>query len=234
MMALLDDDINTIQLVGTSPKTTYVTGLVQSSRRTSICRDEFNGGNPDAECTGTILFNQLIATSGVKSIELNGFVLSNQVSPAVTTTTGIFLYGGVQTLSFQDIDGRDRHGGQRTPVPDRHRHPNTPLKVDAVDLPQQHHQPGVQQHVDHVPTTPSRRPPSSSSSTARSRTSTSSRRTREPIVRSGYQFAVSPSVGTTGRTSVQATAVDNLNVHGSAMNFTVSQASQPFTRRPAA
>ncbi len=47
-------------------------------------------------------------------------------------------------------------------------------------------------------------------------------------VPSGYQFQF-PVVGTTGRTSVQATAIDNLTVHGSAKNFTVSRASTPFS-----
>ena len=44
----------------------------------------------------------------------------------------------------------------------------------------------------------------------------------------GYQFAY-PVVGTTGRTAVQANAVDNVNVHGSAINFTLSHDSKPFT-----
>ena len=64
---VLNDDINTIQLINTNPRLTYVTGTVRDS---------------SLELTqGTILFNQLIATSGVKSIQLNGFVLSNAVSP---------------------------------------------------------------------------------------------------------------------------------------------------------
>ena len=49
-------------------------------------------------------FNRLIALSGVQSIELNGFNLSANVTPAVEQSPGIFLYGGVQTLEFHDID----------------------------------------------------------------------------------------------------------------------------------
>ena len=49
--------------------------------------------------------------------------------------------------------------------------------------------------------------------------------TQGPIT-AGFQFEF-PVVGTTGRTAVQATAVNNLNVAGSAVNLTVSQASQP-------
>ncbi len=44
----------------------------------------------------------------------------------------------------------------------------------------------------------------------------------------GFQFEF-PVVGTTGRTAVQATAADNVHVHGSAVNFTLSHDSQPFT-----
>src|SRR5262249_35839623 len=81
---VLADDISTIQLVGTSPNSTYVTGEVRPSA-TNLT-------------TGTIPFNELIATSGVRSIELNGFTLTNQVSPAVNTPTGIFLFGGARVL----------------------------------------------------------------------------------------------------------------------------------------
>ena len=49
-------------------------------------------------------------------------------------------------------------------------------------------------------------------------------------VPAGFEFDF-PPVGTTGRTSVQATAVDNLNVHGSAKNLTVSRAAVPFSSR---
>ncbi len=97
---LLDDDINTIQIVGSSLTSTYVTGNVIASNRIPA---NFNGSNPSPS-DGTILFNELIALSGVKSIELNGFDLSNQVTPAVTSTTGVFLYGGVGVLSFDSID----------------------------------------------------------------------------------------------------------------------------------
>ena len=99
---VLDDDINTIQLVGTNPNTTYVTGNVRDS---ATGTSPSTGTNPTAPIPteGTIPFNELIATSGVRSIELNGFVLTDQLSPAVDTPTGIFLFGGVRVLSFDDI-----------------------------------------------------------------------------------------------------------------------------------
>jgi hypothetical protein len=47
-------------------------------------------------------------------------------------------------------------------------------------------------------------------------------------VPAAFQFEF-PQVGTTGRTAVQATAINTLNVHGSAKNFTVSRADVPFS-----
>src|SRR5262249_34406212 len=51
--------------------------------------------------------------------------------------------------------------------------------------------------------------------------------TQGPIT-AGVPFEF-PVVGTTGRTAVQTTSVNTLNVHGSAVNFTVSQAAKPFS-----
>ena len=86
----LDDDIATIQIINSSLQTTYVTGTVIASSRVLT--------------SGQVLFDRLIANSGVRSIVLNGFDLSANVTPAVDQTPGIFLYGGVQTLKFNDID----------------------------------------------------------------------------------------------------------------------------------
>src|SRR5271166_6122017 len=86
----LDDDIATIQIINSNPRTTYVTGTVVASGR--LLTD------------GTVNFNRLIALGGVKSIELHGFNLTASVTPAVTQSTGIFLYGGVGTLLFNDIN----------------------------------------------------------------------------------------------------------------------------------
>jgi len=111
----LDDDINTIQLINTNPRTTYVTGNVIESNQ------ELTGGK--------ILFNELIATSGVKSIVLNGFVLTSDVTPAVTNTTGIFLYGGVKTLSFDSVNTQIDTSVNPTPYQIVIGDANTPLKV---------------------------------------------------------------------------------------------------------
>ena len=109
---VLDDDINTIQLVGTNPKTTYVTGEVRASA-TNLT-------------TGTIPFNELIATSGVRSIELNGFTLTNQVSPGGDHAHRDLPLGGVRrcrsTASWPSSTRRSRPRrtrSSRAPAPRR-------------------------------------------------------------------------------------------------------------------
>ncbi|MGA9925050.1 MAG: hypothetical protein WBQ29_16750, partial [Isosphaeraceae bacterium] len=111
----LDDDIATIQIINSNLRTTYVTGTVIASSR---------------ELTdGQVLFDRLIANSGVRSIVLNGFNLSANVTPAVEQTPGIFLYGGVQTLKFNDIDAIINTSVSSTPYQIVIGDPSTPLKV---------------------------------------------------------------------------------------------------------
>ncbi len=52
--------------------------------------------------------------------------------------------------------------------------------------------------------------------------------TGQGAIHQGYQVYF-PPVGTTGRTAVQATAIDNLKVAGSAKNLTLSRAPVPFS-----
>jgi hypothetical protein len=209
----LDDDINTIQLINTNAKKTYVTGNVIPSNT--------------VQTNGDIIFNQLVAVSPVKSIELNGFDLSAQDSPAVTTPTGVFLYGGVGTLSFNSIDAQIDNSVNPAPFPIQIGLPNTPLKMqpsiyinNIVNL-------VFDSTSTTIPTAPLTTP--------------SVQFTIQGVVRNfdivsatqgavpaAFQFEF-PQVGTTGRTAVQATAINTLNVHGSAKNFTVSRAPAPFS-----
>ena len=142
--------------------------------------------------------------------------------------TGIFLFGGVGVLSFDSIVQL------KTPRSPRRRTrsssaPEHAAQGPAVDLPQQYQQPGVQQHDrrthrDHAahdavgPVHDQRRGPQLRHHLGRPGSGSAQ----------GFQVYF-PPVGTTGRTSVQATAIDNLNVHGSAKNFTVSRAPVPFS-----
>jgi hypothetical protein len=262
----LDDDINTIQLVGTSPTKTYVTGQVFTSAKTLT--------------EGQILFNQLVDTSGVKSIILDGFTLTANVSPPVDTPTGIFLYGGVQVLTFDNIEAQiDKATAPPEPYEIVIGNPTTPLKV----------QPSIYiNHIDNFvynsaapgfpftttpPTTPLTSPTVQFVVNGVIRNFDLVAVVRGPLPRAvagaepenfiqftsgtgdashgdfqatsdipvgilpflpkakplaGYEYE-NPIVGTTGRTGVQATAINKVHVRGSAVNTTFSRASKPFS-----
>ncbi|MGZ3395290.1 MAG: hypothetical protein ACXWPK_14705 [Isosphaeraceae bacterium] len=235
----LDDDIATIQIINSSLQSTYVTGTVIAS--------------PRALTSGQVLFDRLIANSGVRSIVLNGFNLSANVTPAVEQTPGIFLYGGVQTLKFNDIDAIIDTSVSTNPtqyqivIGD----PSTPLKVkpsiylDSINnsvfdststtIPTAPITTpsvlfsinGVVQNFDVVSMTQSPIPPNY---IAQSQNGTVEAWTGVPQsgpIPAGYQFEFNV-VGTTGRTSLQALAINHLNVVGKATNFTAQRATTPF------
>jgi hypothetical protein len=262
---VLGDDINTIQLVGTSLTKTYVTGQVFAS-----------GTN---HTSGDILFNQLIDTSGVKSIILDGFVLTRNVSPPVDTPTGIFLYGGVKVLTFQAIQGQTDLNGPSAPIPIMIGNSTTPVTVEpSIYIGQISNfvydsaNPGFP-FTTTPPTTPLTTPnvefivngviqnfdivaasrgvlPTSvigplpdaagfiqfTSGTVDKVHGNFQLTSSLPIgvtprfdaSAAGYEYE-NPIVGTTGRTSVQATAIKNVHVRGSAVNTTFSRSATPFT-----
>ena len=216
---VFDDELDTIQLVGTSLTDTYVTGQVVSSARVIT--------------SGTINFSHLIAQDGVASIILNGFTLvqPQTTPPPGTTTTGpaIYLPGGVQTLQFHDINGlfdlaqatppmNIIIGSATNPLPSSIQ---PTIRLDSINntvinsaltttpdfAPQT--QPtinilinGELHGLDYV------------SSTA-------------APVQAGFQDQF-PTMSITGRTAVQALGIDHLQVAGSARNTTFSKRSVPF------
>ena len=238
----LDDDIDTIQLIGTNPRTTYVTGNVLASNKVpivdNISLEDISFSSPNAQgnasgtplqpSSGVIKFNELIDLDGVKSIELNGFSLDASVTPAVTSQTGIFLYGGVGVLSFDDINATINTAVNPTPYQIVIGEANTPLKV----------QPSI--YINHVynlvyngaaqstpPTTPVTSPSVEFMINGVVRNFDMIAATTPKIV-AGLEVDF-PPVGTTGRTSIQATAINTLTVHGSAKNTTLSRSPTPFS-----
>jgi hypothetical protein len=211
---VLHDDINTIQLVGTNLHSTYVTGNVIESNL--------------VQTGGVLLFNELIDTSGVKSIELNGFELSAAVSPAVTNPYGVFLFGGVQTLSFAGIDGQVDTAVNNAPYEIVIGDAATPLKV----------QPSIYLNniinlvfnsstdTTTIPSTPVTTPSVEFVVNGVIRNFNIVAAT-QGAVPAAFQFQF-PIVGTTGRTAVQARAINTVNVKGSAKNLTLSRGLQPF------
>ncbi len=223
---VLGDDINTIQLIGTNSKTSYVTGNVIASNTIPA---NFNGSNPPPS-NGTILFNQLIDFSGVKSIELNGFDLSDQVTPAVTSNTGVFLYGGVGVLSFDSINQLQNISVNTTPYQIVIGDPNTPLKGQPSIFLNNVNNLSFNSATQNAPSTTPLTTPSVEfmiNGVVRNFDIVSAGQGPVPLG-AGFQVQFTP-IGTTGRTSVQATGIDNLNVHGSAKNFTVSRSPVPFS-----
>jgi len=234
----LDDDIATIQIIGSNIRSTYVTGSTVASARTLT--------------SGTVKFNRLIAAQGVKSIELHGFDLDSSVNPAQTADPGVFLQGGVQTLRFHDVIGLFDQATNPVPYQISIGDPSVPLKVkpsiyldsiynsvfnsDSTAIPTgpittpsiQFSINGTIQNFSIVSATQSAVAPNYIQA---SQQGTVEAWTGSPIsgpAPAGYQFFYNV-VGTTGRTSLQALAVDNLNVRGSAKNFTAQRNTQPFT-----
>jgi hypothetical protein len=239
----LDDDIATIQIVGSNLRSTYVTGTTVASNQTLT--------------DGTVSFNQLIAADGVKSIVLNGFNLSGDVTPAVTQSPGVFLYGGVQTLKFNDINAlidtaqTSSTSGTITPYQIVIGSPNTPLTVNPsiyldsinnsvfdstattpsttpVTTPSvQFSINGVVQNFSVVSITQSPVSPNLILNTRQMTDNNWSGVPQSGPLTGAFQFLYNV-VGTTGRTSLQSLAINHLNVRGSAVNFTAQRGTTPF------
>jgi hypothetical protein len=238
----LDDDIATIQIINSNPQTTYVTGNTVASNRTLT--------------DGTVNFNRLIAVNGVKSIDLNGFNLDANVKPAVDQTPGIFLYGGVGTLRFHDINALIDTSQSSTPYEIVIGDPSTPLKVQpSIYLDSVYNSVFDSSTIDTTPPTGPLTSPSvifsingvvknfsvvsiSQSAISPNYIAATHQGADKvwtgvpdsgPIIPAGgaFQFLYSV-VGTTGRTTLQALAINHLRVAGKATNFTAQRDTTPF------
>jgi hypothetical protein len=265
---VLDDDINSITLVGTSLTKSVLTGSVEQPY--ALPNDASL-----LPTLGTTYFNSLTDLSGVKSVILNGFILTDTITPpgsaalspaetSLNQTTGINLQGGVSTLDFEGIDGRFPTGAfNPLPITINIGNATTPLtvkpsiRIDNIEntyydetafgnsgLPTTA-DPGSQV----IPTGPLTTPSISlvvngtiaNFDVVSITQQPDSSRNFPPINESvltiptefiptdsaalEYQF---PTVGTTGRTAVQAKAVGNIKVSGAATNVTFSKSAKPF------
>lgn len=244
---MLDDAIDTIQLIGTDPNTTYVTGQTNASFVTPT--------------DGTVLFNRLLATTGVKAIILNGFTLTQTVIPpagvANNTNTGVFLTGGVGLLQFHDILASINTATNDVPINIVIGDPSTALTVQPIIRLDSIFNTVFSTTAATVPTTPQttgsvniivngeihnldiisstqhpyadpaqvlRGTPVSGETTTSVRYSNP---TLSPIASAGNQFQF-PIVGTTGRTGIRAIGIDHLHAKGSLVNVTASRGATPF------
>lgn len=249
---VLDDDIDTIRLVGTSLTKSVLTGTVIES---------FNAPQVYTQLPtlGQVRFNRLAAAGGVKRITLNGFLLSDTLSQdgaaVVNATTGVDLKGGVGRLEFQGIDGRFSALTATLPIVIQIGSLSTALTVRPdirID--------SIQNTVYDagaigiggtgvIPTGPLTTPSISlvvngevASFNVVSITQATNPASLLPAINGNiqvppneiipandaalqYQF---PIVGTTGRTAVQATSIRHVRASGNVTNTTFSKSNQPF------
>jgi len=220
----LDDDIDTITIVGSDPHKTYVTGQVTGTARPIVDQN-----------TGVVFFNRLIAEKGVQSIILNGFSLTRTVDPipGQPNNTGpeVYLPGGVKTLSFHDIivdiDLAGNGFGADQPIDLVIGNPTTPLKqqptiqldhifntvFDSSVLGQEGTGPRTDATVN-ILVNGNAHALNIASATART-------------ITGGLEFNF-PRIDVTGRTALRALGVNQIKVTGSARNFTASRAGRPF------
>jgi hypothetical protein len=227
----LDDNIDTIQLIGTDINKTYVTG-------TTV-------GSPFEPTDSTVAFNKLIDANGVNSINLNGFTLTQTATPGTApnySNTGIFLYGGVRTLSFHDIQAPMNTADSNVPINIEIGDPNTPLNVKpTIKIDSIFNTVFNANQTTAPPATPITTPTVNLLINGQLRDFTLVSAGQQPIdggdrflalapgqpVTAGFQFLF-PTVATTGRTAVRAQGIDHLHVRGSATNFTASRGTVPF------
>lgn len=208
-----NDQINTIQLIGTSLKSSYLTGSVAPS--------------PRVQSNGTIDFQHLIDLSGIKSIQLNGFVLVPSNPPTgAQTQNAIQLSGGVSYLSFAEIDNQTNIGGSYQPINIVIGDPTTPLRVKPTIVVNSIQNTVINSSQTGIETGPQITPTIQFLINGEVRNFDVASITSESV-QPAYQFEF-PTVGVTGRTSLRAIAVGNLEVYGAAKNFTVARGSFPF------
>ena len=214
---VLDDDIDTIQIVGSDINTTKVVGTTTASA--------------GVVTSGQVLFNRLYAANGVNSIQLNGFSLARTVAPTGTdaNNTGIEvnLPGGVRYLSFHNILAPIDAATADAPIDvvigqaGRSLAVKPTIRLDAIfntnfDSTQASNLNGI----------PSASPGVNITVNGTIRTLEFLAAVNAPN-QGGLEYTF-PDAGTTGRTAIRAQAIDHLRVIGTARNLTASRGAQPF------
>jgi hypothetical protein len=213
---VLDDDLDTIQIVNSDPTKTKVVGQVIASAR--------------VQTDGTLFFQKLIATNGVNSIILNGFTLTQTVTPPAGTpnysNTFINLQGGVHLLKFHEILGTFDVANGDVPINVTIGSPTTPLTVaptirlDSIFNTVTNN--SSQPQPIGVPVT---KPWVNLLVNGEIQDLSYLSSTALPVT-AGEQINFTP-VSITGRTAVRATAINHLNVAGSARNTTFARGADP-------
>src|SRR5262249_40558003 len=145
------------------------------------------------------------------------------------SNTGIFLYGGVKTLQFTNVQATVNPTTTDQPINIVIGDPNTPLKVKPTIKLDSVFNTVVNPAATTPPTTPQTNPTVLLNVNGEVPTLTLVSTGQLPVT-AGLQYLY-PIVGTTGRTALQAKGVDNLHFDGSATNFTASRSATPFQNR---
>lgn len=237
---VLDDDINTIQVIGTTRRSQII---AQTTASAEVVSD------------GLVFFNRLQVNNDVKSITLNGFMLTDTVTaPGATglnSTTGVTLLGDVQQLSFTGINAANPVSQDPSPITitigdpakplrsqpsiridriyntvyndlDSGAVPVGPLTTPTVNIVIN----GEAKDVTFISAGMNPQPGQLLSSGTTPQLSLPPLQVTPPTAAVAYRF---PITGVTGRTAVRAKAIKNVKVVGSATNTTYSKASQPFS-----
>lgn len=214
---VLDDSIDTIQIVGTDPNRSVVNGQVITSA-TQFTNSE-------------VLFNKLIATSGVRSVVLNGFTLSRTVDPPPgvpnNANTGVFLIGGTNVLSFHNIEAPIDQSTGDGPINIIIGDPSSPITQRPVIRLDSIFNTVFNSGSSTIPAAPQQNPTVNIIVNGQTHGLELVSSTQAPV--EAWQKYLFPIVGTTGRTSVRTQSLDVLQASGSLVNTTVSRAAQPFS-----
>jgi len=213
---VLDDDLDTIQLIGTDIHRTYVTGQTVASGRTVT--------------TGEVFFNNLIAESGVASIILNGFTLARTVAPPVgvfnNQETGIELPGGVGVLQFHNIAAPIDQATGDQPINIVIGDPSTPLRVRPTIRLDSIFNTVLDSSSSTVSTVPQTAPTVNIIVNGVIHDISYVSSTAQPVDAASQFFL--PLTGSTGRTAIRARQIGKIRVVGSARNTTFSRGAIPF------
>jgi hypothetical protein len=214
----LDDDIDTIQIVGSNPRTTYVTGQTSASSR--LLTD------------GTVIFNHLYSANGVKSVILNGFNLG-ETAPVPTDVAAnigpeVYFPNGVDTLQFNNILAITDESTTAQPLDIVIGSPTTPIRQRPNIKLGSVYNTIVNSNLGFVPAgQPQVVPTVNIAVNGQVNDIQMVSAVRHPLLDAGDEFLY-PKVGATGRTSIRALGINKLNVAGTARNLTVSKAGAPI------
>lgn len=215
----LDDDLDTIQIVGSDINKTYVTGQVTASAR--------------ARTDGTVLFNHLVAVDGVSHIQLNGFTLAETAAPTeAPQNTGreIYLPGGVRFLSFHDVNAEIDTAYGDEPFEIVIGDPNSPLTFQpTVRIDSIYNTVYNSFSTQVTPGQPQTDPTVRIEVNGELRSLELVSATQAVIEPAGIQYQY-PQTTTTGRTGIRALGITNrARAVGSLRNTTLSRSQQPFS-----